>query len=123
MMPLVSDDEIESLREFALSGMRSTIEIYHKTSAGNDFSDDEDVFPDTPDLTVIGWFRNAPNINLTDEFAAVQQVDDGRLFLPVGTALSRGDKVVVAGTAWSVIDTNEESTYQVLLRALLRRES
>lgn len=123
MEPLVSEAEIENLRDYALSGMQSEIQIFWKSSGSNDYSDDQENFASTPDLTVMGWFRNAPNIALNEDFAALQQVDDGRLFLPVGTKLDRGDKVVVAGGAWTVVDTSAESTYKVLLRVLLRRVS
>lgn len=119
--PLVSDAEVASLRDYALSGMQTEIQIFHKTTVPNDFSDDGESFPVDPDITVLGWFRNAPNIDLSGDFSALQQVDDGRLFLPVGTVLDRGDRVVVAGEAWTVVDTNKESTYKVLLRVLLRR--
>lgn len=121
--PLVSQSEIESLREYALTGMQTEIQIFRKVSVAGDYGDDEESFSSTPDAVVMGWFRNAPNLNLTDEMGALQQIDDGRLFVPVGTDISRGDKVVIEGNAWSVIDTSEESTYKVLLRASLRRES
>lgn len=122
MDPLVSAAEMASLAVFAESAMQTEVSIYHKSSDENSYSDDQVTYPTEPDAVVLGWFRNQPDYQLTEEFSALQHVEDGRLFLPLGTALSRGDKVVVMGTNWFVIDTNLESTYRVLMRVSLRRE-
>jgi hypothetical protein len=120
---LVSAGEIESLRGYALSGMQTEVQIFHKTSVANDYSDDAETFPIDPDITIMGWLRTVPDQRLVEDFSALEHPEEGRLFLPVGTQLSRGDKVLIAGVAWSVIDTNEGNTYQVVLRVALTKVS
>ena len=120
--PLISSAEIASLAEIAESAMLTLdIQIFHKVDVENSFSDDGETYPDDPDETVQGWLRVQPDFDLTDAFAVLQHIEDGRLFVPRTATMDRGDKVVVNGEAYSVVDVNTNNTYRVLTRASLRR--
>lgn len=120
-MTLVDADMLDALAETAELGMTSTVEIYRKTDAINAFSDDSETYPDDPNETVDGWLRVQPDHDLTVERGAVVHSEEARLFVPRATTLSRGDKVVVGGESYYVVDANTNNTYRVLTRAALRR--
>lgn len=136
-MSLINTEEIAALSEVAESLFNSRIEIYHQHEEDQSSSWDDSVEQEiadgaTPDAVVSGWFRNQPDYQTSDDLAVLAHEEDGRLFVPVGTALERTDKVVVFalnaagetvgdGTAYRVIDTNVENTWKVVLRASLRR--
>lgn len=119
--PLVSAAELTALAETAERGMQTEVRIFHKTDGVNDFSDDEAGYADDPDETVDGWLRIQPDFDLSDQFAALQHVEDGRLFLPRETSVARGDKVVIGGENFYVVDANTNNTFRVLTRVSLRR--
>lgn len=120
-MTLVDADMLDALAETAELGMASTVEIYRKADAINDFSDDAESYPEDPDETVAGWLRVQPDHDLTVERGAVVHSEEARLFVPRAVTLSRGDKIVVSGEAFYVVDVNTHNTYRVLTRAALRR--
>lgn len=139
MGSLISKEEMAALAETVedVYGDRTEVEIYHQTEADEETSWDDSVEAPieddaTPAAVVNGWFRNQPDYQTTDALAALAHEEDGRLFLPLGTELSRTDKVVVFpmddegnrignGTAYRVIDTNFENTFKVLVRVSLKR--
>lgn len=136
-MSLISADELASLAEVAESLFNSRIEIYHQHEEDESGSWDDSVEQEIadgsiPDEVVSGWLRNQPDYQTSDDLAALAHEEDGRLFVPLGTTLTRTDKVIVYalnaagetvgdGTAYRVIDTNVENTWKVVLRASLRR--
>lgn len=100
---------------------QTDVEIYALTSSSSTYSDDQESFPSTPTAVVKGWMRNQPDYAVTDDSGATQHPEIARLFLPIGTQVSRGDKVVIDGHPWTVVDDNEENTYKVTLRVAVRR--
>jgi len=117
----ITDTEMASLQGLMLDFLQADVEIYSKSDAENPYSDSGWSYPATPSVVVKGWLRKMPDYQLTDDFAAFQHIDDARLFLPIGTPIERGDKVVVAGDAFTVVDANDHNTWQVTLRVSLRR--
>lgn len=120
-MTLVDEEMLDALAETAELGMASTVAIYHKVDAENAFTDDAETYPTSPDETVAGWLRVQPDHDLTVERGAVVHSEEARLFVPRAVTLSRGDKVVISGEAFFVVDANTHNTYRVLTRAALRR--
>ncbi len=98
---------------------KTEVLIYARTSVSNDYSDDDDSF--AAPFSVMGWMRNQPDTQLVMAGGAVQAPQTGRLHLPVGTVVDRGDKVSVAGEDWTIIDYNTENTYKVSLRVAIER--
>jgi hypothetical protein len=137
MSTLISTEELAALSGVAESLFNSRVEIYHQhiqdqSNSWDDSVEQEIVDGSTPDEVVSGWLRNQPDYQTSDDLAALAYEEDGRLFVPVGTTLTRKDRVVVYeidadgetvgdGTAYRVIDTNVENTWKVLIRASLRR--
>lgn len=136
-MALLGTEELAALSEVAESLYNSRIEIFHQADEDESDSWDDSVEgaqSDEPDEVVLGWFRNQPDYQTSDALAAISHEEDGRLFVPVDTALERRDTVKVysldangdtvgVGTTYRVIDTNLENTWKVLKRAALRRLS
>ncbi|HXS47563.1 MAG TPA: hypothetical protein VN756_08875 [Solirubrobacterales bacterium] len=136
-MALIGTEELAALSEVAESLYNSRIEIFHQSDEDQSGSWDDSVEgaqSDEPDEVVLGWFRNQPDYQTNDSLAAITHEEDGRLFVPLGTALERRDSVKVYaldadgntvgdGTSYRVIDTNVENTWKVLIRAALRKIS
>lgn len=102
---------------------RTEVQIFSLTSGANTFSDDQESFSAEPTATVLGWMRNQPDYVITEDSGATQHPEEARLFLPVGTQIARGDKLVIGGEPWTVVDHNAENTYKVTLRVAVRRMS
>lgn len=98
---------------------QTEVVIEGRTSDSNSFSDDEEIFGES--RTVMGWMRNQPDTQLVTTGGAVQAPQTGRLFLPIGTEIHRGDRLTIKGDKWIVIDHNAENTYRVALRVAIER--
>jgi hypothetical protein len=100
--------------------MVTDVTILKRSQADNAFEDSASGWPTTGE-TVKGWLRTVPE-GTTDVLSGIMaDVSMYRLFLPVGTDINNGDRVLIDGRNFAVIDTNKESTYQVVLKCSLRR--
>jgi len=121
-------NQLERIRDVAKLGMQTPISIYARSEgdipSGGDYGDDFVDYDQTNEsrrTVVKGWFFSQP--------AQVQDVDTGmitttttyRLFLPVGTDINAGDRVVVGADAYTVSDTDREGTWLPMLTANLRK--
>jgi len=119
--PLVSASQMAQLRSVAEMGMQSTVVITKRTfNDTNPYTDDEVVASETT-ITTIGWLRSTPAGDIRTMNAMQAVVSSHRLFVPVGTDISPGDRVEVDGEQFTVQDTSVESTWKVLIRATLER--
>lgn len=116
-VPLLSDAEMAALREIALSGMQSSVEVWTRSTLRTD-DGWEDVFAYS--ATVDGWIDSTPTPMQTEVSGKVTTVNTYRLFVPVGTAVEPGDHVVSGGKTFIVSDTTSESTWQAMLKVSLR---
>jgi hypothetical protein len=119
-----TDDELDSVRELALPGMTSPVTI--KRRSVNPDNDPSQIYGTTSESftvteTVGGWLFSTPSPVITIVGGEMALVNTYRLFLPVGTAVTSGDRVVIGGSEFIVSDTTEESTWLALLRCSLRR--
>lgn len=119
MSKLVSDAAMASLRSVAETGMQTSVDIYPKTLTET-LSDTAVGWP-TKSATVLGWLRSDPSNRFTIDGGVLEAETPFRLLLPVGTAIDPGDQVEIAGDRYSVVDTNQESTYKVSLRCMIRK--
>jgi len=121
-------NQLDRVRDMAKLGMQTPITIYARSEgsipSGGDYGDDYldyDQTNETRRSVVKGWFFSQP--------AQVQDVDTGmitttttyRLFLPVGTAINVGDRVVVGSDEYTVSDTDREGTWLPMLTCNLRK--
>lgn len=119
---MITAEDMAGLMDMAEGFMQTSVDIYHATDATTGWDDSVKNAPAlAPDLTVLGWVRSRPNVDLDEDLAALINEEQTRLFVPVGTVLEKGDRVVIAGDAYNVIDTNAQNTWRVLLRCSLRR--
>jgi hypothetical protein len=115
--PLVSDTEINALRDVALSGMQTDVAIYARGTEQTE-NGQKDVW--TYSITVKGWFHSEPTPVITLVSGEMATVNTYRLFVPVGTAIAAGDHAVVGSQTYIVSDTTNDETWAVLLRCSLR---
>lgn len=120
-MSLLSDSELAAIQGVALSGMTTSVGIYHGATVKND-TGQKWAYPTTPDLTVLGWLTEltgqSPRLDVIDGQTAVSETH--RLFLPVGTDCRVGDKVVINSGNFIVQSVNQDDTYPAALRCYLR---
>ena len=119
--PLISDAELAALRGFAVSGMQTTVAIYHGVKT---VTDDGQTwgYPATPDLTVLGWNYEITSAGTTlDSISGVTALSElHRLMLPVGTDCRSGDKIVIGGSSYVVQHTNDDDSYPMSLQVNMR---
>lgn len=127
MEPLVTQPAREALAALFEHAMETDVDIYARTTERNylawdDSSHESEQFVTTP-VRVKGWLREMPDYQTDDELGRIVHTEDARLHVPLGTIVERGDKVVIAGNEYSVIDDNRHNTYRVAVRVALRRSA
>jgi hypothetical protein len=121
-VPLVTESQLNRLRKVVELGMVTDVTIVNATQADNPFSDDEYV-QEAEGLrqTVKGWLREVPAGTIDVVSGVMANTGIYRLFLPLGTTINNGDRVIVNDEQFIVQDTNQDSTYKVTLRVSLAR--
>ena len=125
----LSQNQLKAIQKVALKGMVTPIKIQRRTdaaatSAATDYGDDALVWPETSESkwnTVKGWFYSTPTKVQTVDTGAIITVNTYRLYLPIGTDIKPGDRVMVGPDEYTVSDTTAESTWLVLLNVSLRK--
>lgn len=120
MGQLVSDSQMASLRSVAKLGMQSDVTILHRTAADDPYGDDSTPTW-TETVTVKGWVRGAVAGDIRQAGAMTGLAAGYRLFVPVDTPVTNGDRVRIEGNDFTVQDTNIESTWRVVMRCELER--
>lgn len=125
-MPLISAAEKAALQALAVDMVMTTLAtIYHQTtvtpvSADYDYGDDDvqylgDTISGTPVEAQV-WVVNRPSVDAVDNAGMIQTISPGVMRMPVGTAVFPGDRVVIEGTEFVVIDTNPDDTWPAWLK-------
>lgn len=120
MAGLVSDSQLTALRSVVEKGMVTPVTILKRTVADSPYSDD-DTETFSPTETVYGWLRDVPQGTIDVVSGIMATPGTYRLFLPLGTDVTNGDRVKIHDATYVVNDTNDESTYKVTLRLSLNR--
>jgi hypothetical protein len=125
---LLSATQLAAVQQVALSGMQSAVTVYRRTDspvvADNAYGDDALTWVETSESRVAdvkGWLYSTPNPVQETDTGAVVTVNTYRLYLPVGTDVEPGDRVVVGVEEFTVSDTTHETTWPALLSVSLRR--
>ena len=123
MAGLVSDREMAALQGIAELGMVDECTILTQTNVVGGLEGDTDYEYGTPaSITVKCWLwetLGSENAELTGGVEAITTAY--RLYLPVGTPIENGDRVVIKGQTYIALATNAENTYRPVLRVALRR--
>jgi hypothetical protein len=121
-MPLVSESQLNSLRSVVESGLITDVIVINSTKVDSPFGDDE-YAPEGESLrqTVKGWLREVPAGTIDVVSGVMASTGVYRLFLPLGTTIANGDRVIVNDAQYIVQDTNQDSTYKVTLKVSLKR--
>ena len=121
MPGLISDVEMAGLQEIAEIGMADTCTIQTQSNDTGGLEGDTD-YEYTDSLTVKCWLWETLANENAEVVGGVEAITTAyRLFLPVGTPIENGDRVVVKGETYIVVATNAENTYRPVLRVSLRR--
>jgi hypothetical protein len=107
------------MRKVAESAFNTDVQIWRRGSADNAYEDDVETW--TYRETIKGWIYSTPTSSASVEGGVIGTLNLYRLFIPVGSAVSPGDKLKISGNFFLVIDTIDESTWLPLLRCSLRR--
>lgn len=127
-MTLLTDDELGELRTVAEMGMTADVLIYRRqaiapASSGDDYGDDDIEFDATAETLVRGvkgWLHSEPTPVQETDTGSIVTANTYRLYVPVGTDIRPGDRVVIGTRDFTVSDTTGESTWQALLTVSLR---
>jgi hypothetical protein len=116
---LISQKQLTAMRKVAESAFNTDVQIWRRGSADNAYEDDVETW--TYRETIKGWIYSTPTSSASVEGGVIGTLNLYRLFIPVGSAVSPGDKLKISGNFFLVIDTIDESTWLPLLRCSLRR--
>lgn len=124
----LTDKQIERVRDVAKLGMTTTVTILGRASGtppvGGDYGDDFVDYTETSEsrkTTLKGWFYSSPAAMQDVDTGAIVTVNTYRLFLPVDTDISPGDRVQVGADEYTVSDTDAEGTWLPMLTCNLRK--
>ena len=124
---LVTDNQMAALRGLAELGMQTTVAIYSRSEGdiqAHDYGDDYLDYDQTNEsrrLEVKGWFYHTGGQGQDPDTGAIVTTSEYRLFLPVGTVIAAGDRVVVGGDEYTVQDTDAENTWLPMLTCELEK--
>ena len=129
--PLLPDSTVSSIRKMVTDGFQTEIVIERRSVAragatvtSNDLGDDVVTFSETTEskrIVVKGWFFSTPTPVQVEEAGSIVTVNTYRLFVPVGTDITDGDRVTVGNAQYAVSDTTAESTWLAMLTCSLRK--
>lgn len=117
-MTLVSESELEALRQVAESSFPTDVTIYRQTRTT---TSEGSVSAWTRVTTVKGWLKEETTPPVGDVGGVQATVPVYRLNVPVGTDIQAGDRVRIEGATYEVNDTNSEDSYLTHVTARLRR--
>ena len=121
MAGLVSDAEMAALRGIAEIGMTDTCTILTRSNDLGGLEGDTD-YDYAASVTVKCWLWETLASERAEVVGGMEAVTTAyRLFLPVGTPIENGDRVVIGGETYTVLATNAENTYRPVLRCSLRK--
>lgn len=121
-----SSTELAGLRESVAVGLVDDIDIYPRT-ANDDPDDPANIYEDSAEPTfdfsetVKGWIFSEPNTSATTVGGIIGTLNTYRIFLPVGTEIHPGDRLLIRTVFYELIDTVDESTWLPVLRCSAKR--
>lgn len=121
MAGLISDQLLDNLRVVAYRQLITPVTIQRNTYTTTD-ADTKKVWTTVTETTC--WLVGKNNKSLDTNPGSQIVVDSGyELRLRQGTDLQPGDRCIIGGETYSVIDENSEVTLSLFLKATIRRVS
>ena len=122
-VPFFSPKQLEGFQGLVGHSFQTDIDIWRRDKNSdpdaNTYGDDGETW--TYAETVSGWVFSVPTPAIEVYAGRMGLLNTYRLFLPVGTEIESGDRVVAEGGNYVVSDTVKESTWLPILRCSLRR--
>lgn len=112
--------QLDGLRKTAEVSLVDDVDIWPRTTVSNIYEDSGEVTYEFRE-TVKGWIFSAPAAGASTVGGIIGTLNLYRVFLPVGTDVSPGDRLLVKGSFFELIDTVDESTWLPILRCSARR--
>lgn len=121
-MSLISTNEMQALRDVAISGMTTLVSVFHQVVSAGD-NGLVATFPAAPDFTVYGMNTEVtpPGVVLAAHTGQIALIETHVLRVPVGTDIRSGDQIVIGGQYFIAQNTSAENTFQPLLQVALHR--
>ena len=120
-MSLISDSELGALQDLVLSGLKTTVYVYNRSTVQTE-DGQETGYPTSPSFSVLGWLYE-----ITPNATAMSSINGGetlseifRLLVPIGTNINPGDKIVIGAGTYYTQHTNADNTYPTSLSVALR---
>jgi len=121
-MPLITDAELSALQEIAEEGMVDTCAILTRTPVAAGLEGDSEQTFEESSVTVKCWLWELPVSPQGGTIGGIEAIETAyRLYLPVGTPVDNGDRILIKGHEYTVLASTDEQTYQPVLRLSLRR--
>lgn len=117
-MGLLSDTDLAGLREVAESAMETAATIMVRDTETTE-EGKKSVW--TAGTTVYGMLYSEPQPVISEVSGVAGVVDVLKFRVPVGTAVTSGDQLVIGGNTFIVEDEDSDSTYRPWVRLTLRR--
>jgi len=116
-MPLVSATQLTALRAVGNQGLDSSAVIMRQTQVETAFGSEASWVVVTSDVPC--WVR-AMGLAASIIDIAMREAIIGsfRIHFEVGTDIAKGDRVVVDGSTFDIIDLNHENTLQIFTTAV-----
>jgi hypothetical protein len=121
-----TNSELASLRKTAEVSLVDDVDIWPR-AVNTDENDPNNIYEDSGAVsyayreTVKGWIFSSPNQNAEAVGGIIGTLNLYRVFMPVGTEVTPGDRLFIKGDFFELIDTVDESTWLPILRCSARR--
>jgi len=125
-MKLLSDAQLGAIQRLAELGMQTEVTILPQTATtGLEVTDDPygssvSYASASTAKTVMGMLHSVANNTLQIESGQLVAVHDHRLWVPVGTEVTNGDHVLIAGVEYVVNDVNNGETWPAYLGLMVK---
>lgn len=111
--------DLSGLQAIANGFMTADVTITPYAGVGADRTGDDVEQFDTPVTGIKGWIVNEATKTFSSGGAMEAVVDQTTLRVPIGTAIKSKDQVTVGTSTWTVVDTSNDETWPVMLKAQL----
>lgn len=123
-MSLLTNAQLVSIQAMGQQGMTDTVQIYAVTiDEDSDAYGSKHSWSATATATTVGWLVGLWSSNRTQGAGDLDTTTTFHLRLPVGTNVKTGDKAVVRGGTYVIVDVGDDQTWPEWLLAVCLRST